>query len=171
MDCSLKPEPDLFRSFCTSHCLGVHNNRHTTRQRTEQPVTTGELTPVGRADSSLVRSHSQSRHNPSACARTSWPASKRSCPHNRRPAEIACCRGDDAVGRRTVAACPSRRLALPEIACRAVRRRILLRCSFPSPESLGIRLPARPPRLPLFLDAASFPVFVYQPERPLKSAS
>src|ERR1035438_2196980 len=111
---------------------------------------TGGPPPGDAVESSHARSHNQSRHSPSACARTSWPASERSGPHNRRPEQIACCRGDDATGPHTVAVCPSRKSAWPGIACPDARRQALLRCSFRSPESLATRSPARRPGPPLF---------------------
>src|SRR5436309_15146257 len=43
----------------------------------------GSLSTSPSGDGTPVESTVQK--NPSACARTSWPASERSCPHNHRP--------------------------------------------------------------------------------------
>src|SRR5262249_12704587 len=84
-------------------------------------------------------------------------ASEHSCPRNRRPGRIACCREVGATGPRIVAMCPSRRLASRGTAYPGARRQTLLRCSFPSPESLAIRFPGLQLRLLLLPDAAFSP--------------
>src|ERR1035437_9078617 len=66
-----------------------------------RPHQSGVPPPGDGVETSPARSHNQPRHSLSACARRSCPAAERSCPPNRRPARIVCCREDGATGLHT----------------------------------------------------------------------